>query len=100
MKPVDYDLSFDHSPSLRWRPPGFIWFPATSARRDRARLSSARVQFGSMPFALVTGTSRGVGRGIAIELAAARFHVFATGRTVTSADLLPSIQRIQCDHLI
>ena len=53
-----------------------------------------------MPFALVTGASRGVGRGIAIELAAARFHVFATGRTVTSADLLPSIQRIQCDHLI
>lgn len=53
-----------------------------------------------MLFALVTGASRGVGRGIALGLADAGFHVFATGRTVAAADLPCSIQRIQCDHLI
>lgn len=54
----------------------------------------------SMPVALVTGASRGVGRGIAIGLAAAGFTVFATGRSIDSADLPPSIVRIQCDHCL
>lgn len=52
----------------------------------------------AMPTALVTGASRGVGRRIAVELANQAFHVFATGRTIDTADLPQSIERIQCDH--
>ena len=48
---------------------------------------------------MVTGASRGVGRGVAIGLAADGFDVFATGRSVLSADLPPAIHRIRCDHL-
>jgi NADP-dependent 3-hydroxy acid dehydrogenase YdfG len=51
-----------------------------------------------MSIALVTGASRGVGRGVALGLAAADFTVFATGRSVESADLPPSIVRLRCDH--
>ena len=51
-----------------------------------------------MKAALVTGASRGVGRGAAIALADAGFRVYATGRTVESADLPPAIARIPCDH--
>ena len=40
-----------------------------------------------MPVAMVTGASRGVGRGVAIALADAGFEVFATGRSIASADL-------------
>jgi len=53
-----------------------------------------------MPSALVTGASRGVGRGVAIELAAQGFQVFATGRTIEAADLSESIRRIRCDHRV
>jgi dehydrogenase/reductase SDR family protein 1 len=48
---------------------------------------------------MVTGASRGVGRGVAIALAAADFQVFATGRSIASADLPPAVHRIVCDHL-
>ena len=48
--------------------------------------------------ALVTGASRGVGRGVALALAGAGARVFATGRTVANADLTPEITRITCDH--
>jgi dehydrogenase/reductase SDR family member 1 len=48
---------------------------------------------------MVTGASRGVGRGVAISLAAAGFDVFATGRTIQSADLPSAVNRIRCDHL-
>jgi NAD(P)-dependent dehydrogenase (short-subunit alcohol dehydrogenase family) len=51
-----------------------------------------------MPIAFVTGASRGVGRGIAIALAEAGFAVFATGRTIETADLPSAITRIRCDH--
>jgi dehydrogenase/reductase SDR family member 1 len=51
-----------------------------------------------MPTALVTGASRGVGKGVAIALTEAGFNVFATGRTV-AADLPATVQRIRCDHL-
>lgn len=51
-----------------------------------------------MATALVTGASRGVGRGAAIGLAAEGFTVFATGRSVDAADLPPEIARIPCDH--
>jgi NAD(P)-dependent dehydrogenase (short-subunit alcohol dehydrogenase family) len=48
---------------------------------------------------MVTGASRGVGRGVAISLAARGFEVFATGRRILAADLPPAIHRIACDHL-
>jgi NAD(P)-dependent dehydrogenase (short-subunit alcohol dehydrogenase family) len=48
---------------------------------------------------MVTGASLGVGRGVAISLAAAGFDVFATGRTIQSADLPLAVHRIRCDHL-
>ncbi len=50
---------------------------------------------------MVTGASRGVGRGVAIALneADAGFQVFATGRSIASADLPSAIHRITCDHL-
>ena len=49
--------------------------------------------------ALVTGASRGVGRGIAITLNEASFKVYATGRHIASAQLPEAIVRIACDHL-
>ncbi|HEY7339071.1 MAG TPA: SDR family NAD(P)-dependent oxidoreductase [Bryobacteraceae bacterium] len=52
-----------------------------------------------MPTALVTGASRGVGRGASVGLAEAGFQVFATGRSVESAALPASVIRIRCDHL-
>jgi len=48
--------------------------------------------------ALVTGASRGVGRGVALALAQAGARVFATGRTVEQAELGDSITPIACDH--
>ena len=48
--------------------------------------------------ALVTGASRGVGRGIATALAGAGATVYATGRTIADADLPPAIVRVPCDH--
>ncbi len=51
-----------------------------------------------MATALVTGASRGVGRGVASELASQGFKVFATGRNVDSADLPAAVERIRCDH--
>jgi NAD(P)-dependent dehydrogenase (short-subunit alcohol dehydrogenase family) len=51
-----------------------------------------------MPFALVTGASRGVGKGVAIALADAGYTVFGTGRTIESADLPSAVVRIRCDH--
>lgn len=52
-----------------------------------------------MRAALVTGASRGVGRGIAIALNEEGFVVFGTGRSIEAADLPRSISRIRCDHL-
>ena len=48
--------------------------------------------------ALVTGASRGIGRGVANVLADAGATVYATGRTVAQADLAPSVIRAPCDH--
>ena len=52
-----------------------------------------------MPTALVTGASRGVGRGIAIALNDRGYRVFATGRSIAAAALPSAIHRIPCDHL-
>jgi len=51
-----------------------------------------------MQTALVTGASRGVGRGVAIALAEAGFTVFGTGRSIETADLPAGVVRIRCDH--
>ena len=48
--------------------------------------------------ALVTGASRGVGRGVATALVAAGYRVFGTGRTIISAKLPDAVVRIPCDH--
>src|SRR5579884_2391845 len=53
-----------------------------------------------MPTALVTGASRGVGRGIAVSLAECGFHVYATGRGIDGANLPDSVVRVRCDHSI
>jgi dehydrogenase/reductase SDR family member 1 len=52
-----------------------------------------------MPTAVVTGASRGVGRGVAIGLADAGYKVYATGRTIERAELPGTIIRVPCDHL-
>jgi len=49
---------------------------------------------------LVTGASRGVGKGVAVELAAAGLTTYATGRTI-SADSFETGERVvpvRCDH--
>jgi NAD(P)-dependent dehydrogenase (short-subunit alcohol dehydrogenase family) len=48
--------------------------------------------------ALVTGASRGVGRGVADALARASAQVYATGRTVMDTTLDPAVVRVMCDH--
>jgi len=52
-----------------------------------------------MPTAVVTGASRGVGRGVAVALADAGYRVFATGRSIEAAELPAQVERIVCDHL-
>jgi NAD(P)-dependent dehydrogenase (short-subunit alcohol dehydrogenase family) len=49
--------------------------------------------------ALVTGASRGIGRGIAVALADAGARVYATGRTIAGAALPDAVTRITCDHI-
>jgi dehydrogenase/reductase SDR family member 1 len=48
--------------------------------------------------ALVTGASRGVGRGIAAALAEAGMRVFASGRTIEQTALPPGVVGVGCDH--
>lgn len=48
--------------------------------------------------ALVTGASRGVGRGVALGLAHAGMNVFATGRTIEHSELGAGITSLACDH--
>jgi NAD(P)-dependent dehydrogenase (short-subunit alcohol dehydrogenase family) len=52
-----------------------------------------------MPSALVTGASRGVGKGVATALQDAGYRVFATGRTIESSDLPSGIVRFPCNHV-
>ena len=47
---------------------------------------------------LVTGASRGVGRGIAFGLLHAGATVYASGRSIDGADLDDGIVRVACDH--
>jgi NAD(P)-dependent dehydrogenase (short-subunit alcohol dehydrogenase family) len=53
-----------------------------------------------MRTALVTGASRGVGKGMAVSLSQDGYRVFATGRSIAAAATLPpEVVRIPCDHL-
>src|SRR5260370_30367588 len=52
-----------------------------------------------MGVALVTGASRGVGRGVATSPEQEGVKVFATGRSIDTANLSEHIVRIRCDHL-
>lgn len=51
------------------------------------------------PIALVTGGSRGVGRGVVVALVKAGFCVYATGRSIATAELPDEVRRLSCDHL-
>jgi dehydrogenase/reductase SDR family member 1 len=48
--------------------------------------------------ALVTGASRGIGKGVAVALAEAGAQVYATGRSVAQSGLGPSVVAVTCDH--
>jgi len=52
----------------------------------------------SVRTAVVTGASRGIGRGVAIALHDAGCRVVATGRSIASADLPAAVHRVVCDH--
>ena len=54
---------------------------------------------GKQPIALVTGASRGVGRGVVLGLKEAGYCVYATGRSIALADLPDEVRRLPCDHL-
>ena len=51
-----------------------------------------------MKTAVVTGASRGIGRGVAAALQGQGWKVFATGRSIAGANLPDGIERIACDH--
>lgn len=73
--------------------------PALNAHIAPLHLSAEVAKGPTMGAALVTGASRGVGRGIATSLNKAGFKVFATGRSINSAQLPEGVVRIRCDHL-
>lgn len=50
--------------------------------------------------ALVTGASRGIGRGVAQVLSDSGAVVYATGRSIADAQLPSSVIRITCDHTV
>jgi len=48
--------------------------------------------------AIVTGASRGVGKGVALSLAEAGFEVFASGRSIVQIGEPEHVHCIRCDH--
>jgi dehydrogenase/reductase SDR family member 1 len=62
-------------------------------------IQALQVSTGKQPIALVTGGSRGVGRGVVVGLVEAGFCVYATGRSIAAAELPDNVRRLPCDHL-
>lgn len=81
----------------RSRPSRLDTWPLAAAHAA-AQGQSTRMTDLANHVALVTGASRGVGRGIAITLAHAGARVYASGRTIAGVDLPPGITRMTCDH--
>jgi len=81
--------------SLRSAAPGRHHEPGEGCLPQRIPGNMTKL-FGQV--ALVTGASRGVGRGLATGLARAGATVFATGRTIRQAGLDAGISSIDCDH--
>jgi dehydrogenase/reductase SDR family member 1 len=50
------------------------------------------------PVAVITGGSRGLGRGVAVALVEEGYRVFVTGRSIDTAKLPDCVVRIVCDH--
>lgn len=50
--------------------------------------------------AVVTGATRGVGKGVAISLADAGYRVYATGRTIAHAEIPDDVIRVPSDQTI
>ena len=48
---------------------------------------------------IVTGASRGIGRGVATALHDAGYVVYATGRSIANSNLPTGVNKIACDHL-
>jgi len=71
---------------------------AMTNEADCKRCGRSAIIIALVPLALVTGASRGVGRGVALGLASADLTVFATGRSIESAGLPATIVRLRCDH--
>ena len=78
---------------------GDICIPETY-QRDGAHRSEAPEMNDSLNgrVALVTGASRGVGRGIALGLHHAGATVYASARSIDGADLDGAIVGVTCDH--
>jgi dehydrogenase/reductase SDR family member 1 len=50
---------------------------------------------------LVTGASRGIGKGVARWFADSSYQVYATGRSIASTEGLPEpVKRLTCDHTV
>ena len=92
---ADGSEQLDHGLGIQRLQKEWSWLAAPRLQGIEASTST---RINSMRMALVTGASRGVGRGVAIGLAAEGFTVYATGRSIDSAELPPSITRLRCDH--
>jgi dehydrogenase/reductase SDR family protein 1 len=69
--------------------------------REYGRLLDFQATFryrAGLPTALVTGATRGVGRGIAVSLASKGYQVYATGRSIAESPLPENVIRVPCDH--
>src|SRR5579871_5543758 len=67
------------------------WRPGAGGPNVRVGMTAQRT-------AMVTGASRGLGRGIALALVDAGYRVVGTGRSIAEANLPEAVERIVCDH--
>jgi dehydrogenase/reductase SDR family protein 1 len=88
-------------PGAKVQAPAYHGDHGTDRKRGLLSMTNERerTQAPTGNVALVTGASRGVGRGIAVGLLEAGFRVYGSGRSIEQADLPPEIRRLPCDHL-